>query len=169
MTTRRGQRAGAAALPYAARMDEHPNDPGLKHQAQLRTFFRIAGPVVAVVGGLASAYGFISFLGFGDSDPFASDPAASSGLPVGAMVLFMGGFLVLMAGAAMSRAGYASVAARYASGELSPVLRDTLQHTGLTPTEGSTGSGSGPYCRECGTRAPEQASKFCASCGTSLT
>lgn len=144
-------------------MDDQYPGPGLPQQAQLRTFFRLAGPVIAVVGGLTSAYGFISFLTFGADADFDA-------MPVTEMALFMGGFIVFAIGMAMCRAGYGAIAARYASGELSPVLRDSLRHTGLTPSDRQTQAQrtDGPYCRECGTQAPDRSAKFCASCGTGL-
>ena len=143
-------------------MSDHTPGPGLAQQAQLRTFFRIVGPILAVVGAVISIYGFYSFMTFGDDLDF-------EGVPAKEMALFMGGFIVFAIGMGMTRAGYGSIAARYASGELSPVLKDSLQHVGLTRPESPEQSGAtGPYCRQCGVRALTADSRFCSGCGAEL-
>lgn len=143
-------------------MSDNTRGPGLAKQDQLRTFFRIVGPILAAVGAATSAYGFYSFMTFGNELDF-------EGLPVTEMALFMGGFIVFAIGMGMTRAGYGAIAARYASGELSPVLKDSLQHVGLTrPDPAEPAAGTGPFCRQCGARAPDADAKFCSGCGTGL-
>ena len=108
-------------------MTEVPS-PGLANQAGLRTFFRIAGPLVLVVALGFMALGLVDF--FGSMSSFEG-PDRFWMLFVGIPLLAVGGWL--------SQAGYAGVAARYAAGELSAVVKDSASY--LTDGEGLLGVG----------------------------
>ncbi|GAA1478091.1 hypothetical protein GCM10009623_25370 [Nocardioides aestuarii] len=143
-------------------MNTVPN-PGLRHQAGLRTFFRVAGPLVLVVavGFMATALvDFFTLEGFEEPTKFW---------------MFFVGIPLLAVGAWLCQAGYAGAAARYTSGELSPVVKDSAAY--LTDGEGLLGVGrtvddgprvaGGPFCRPCGVRNDGDA-RYCDGCGQSL-
>jgi hypothetical protein len=136
-------------------MNTVPN-PGLANQAGLRTFFRVAGPLVLLVAIGFMVVGLVDF--FGSMDSFEG-PTRFWMLFVGIPLLAVGGWLC--------QAGYAGAAARYASGELSPVVKDSATY--LSDGEGVLGVGrsSGPFCRGCGVRNDGDA-RYCDGCGRSL-
>jgi len=145
---------------------KHVPDPGLANQSGLRTFFRIAGPLVLLVALGFMTLGLIDF--FGSMNSFDS-PDRFWMLFVGIPLLAVGGWLC--------QAGYAGAAARYASGEFSPVVKDSATY--LTDGEGLLGvgrtvddpdrtgastAGNGPFCRSCGVRNDGDA-RYCDGCG----
>jgi hypothetical protein len=134
----------------------HVENPGLAQQAGIRTFFRVAGPLVLLVALGFMAVGLADF--FGTMNSF-EPPTRFWMLFVGIPLLAVGGWL--------TQAGYAGAAARYASGELSPVVKDSATY--LTDGEGLLGVGrtTGPFCRACGVRNDVEA-RFCDGCGQSL-
>lgn len=142
--------------------------PGLRNQAGARTFFRVAGAVLAPVGIATCIYGFVSFVRYdGDGDPLPQ------------MGLFLGGFLVFAIGGMFLNLGFAGVAARYGAGETMPVAKDAASYlsdgrgimgAGRTVDDGSharEATAAGPYCRSCGVRNDAEA-RFCDNCGGSL-
>lgn len=134
----------------------HVPNPGLAHQSGLRTFFRIAGPLVVAAALVLMALGLIDF--FATMDSFE--------MPTRFWMFFVG-IPLLAVGGWLCQAGYGGAAARYASGELSPVAKDTAAY--LTDGEGVLGVGrtAGPYCRSCGARNDGDA-RYCDGCGQSL-
>jgi hypothetical protein len=147
-------------------MNTVPN-PGLRHQAGLRTFFRIAGPLVLAVALVLIGTGMADF--FGTMDSYE--------MPTKFWMVFAG-IPLLAVGGWLCQAGYGGVAARYASGELSPVAKDGAAY--LTDGEGLLGVGrtvddapaaasatTGPFCRSCGVRNDGDA-RYCDGCGRSL-
>ena len=143
-------------------------DPGLRNQAGARTFFRVAGCILAPVGIAVCGYGFISFVQYDGWDA-----------PVRQIACFLGGFLVFAIGGMFLNLGFAGVAARYGAGETMPVVRDSASYlsdgrgimgVGRTVDDGSharEAHAAGPYCRSCGVRNDAEA-RFCDSCGSSL-
>jgi hypothetical protein len=136
-------------------MNTVPN-PGLRHQAGLRTVFRVAGPRVLAVALVLIGTGLVDF--FATMDSYAM-PTRFWMVLAGIPLLAVGGWLC--------QAGYGGAAARYASGELSPVVKDSATY--LSDGEGVLGVGrtSGPFCRGCGVRNDGDA-RFCDGCGRSL-
>ena len=140
----------------------HVPSPGLANQTGIRTFFRIAGPLVLLVALGLMVVGGIDF--FGSMDSF-EEPDRFWMFFVGIPLLAVGGWLC--------QAGYAGAAARYASGELSPVAKDSAAY--LTDGEGLLGVGrtvdqgaaGGPFCRSCGVRNDGDA-RYCDGCGQSI-
>jgi hypothetical protein len=142
----------------------HVPSPGLQNQAGLRTFFRIAGPLVLLVALGLMAIALVEFFtleGFEEPTRFW---------------MFFVGIPLLAVGGWLCQAGYAGVAARYASGELSPVAKDSAAYltdgqgllgVGRTVDDGSSSTVAGPYCRACGARNDADA-RFCDGCGQSL-
>jgi hypothetical protein len=133
----------------------HVTNPGLRNQAGLRTFFRVAGPLVlavAVVLMVVAGMEFFTLEGFEEPTRFW---------------MFFVGIPLLAVGGWLCQAGYAGAAARYTSGELSPVAKDTAAY--LTDGEGLLGVGRtvGPFCRTCGVRNDGDA-RYCDGCGQSL-
>lgn len=135
--------------------------PGLRNQAGARTFFRVAGCLLAPLGAIACVYGFVSFA---QSDDMGS--------PLREVGFFLGGFLVFAIGMMFVHAGFAGVAVRYGAGETMPVVKDSasylsdgkgIMNVGRTAPAAATG----PYCRTCGARNDDDA-RFCDGCGGSL-
>lgn len=143
-------------------------NPGLRNQAGARTFFRVAGCILAPVGIAVCAYGFLSFIQYDGWDT-----------PVRQIVCFIGGFLVFAVGGMFLNLGFAGAAARYGAGETMPVVKDSASYlsdgrgimgVGRTVDDGSharEAHAAGPYCRSCGVRNDAEA-RFCDSCGGSL-
>jgi hypothetical protein len=137
----------------------HVPHPGLRNQAGLRTFFRIAGPLVLAASFVLAAIALVDFF-------------TATFMPTKFWMFFLAVPLFGLGGW-LTQAGYAGVAARYASGELAPVAKDSAAY--LTDGEGLLGIGrtvddlpvTGPFCRSCGTRNDGDA-RFCDGCGTSL-
>lgn len=140
-------------------------NPGLRNQAGARTFFRVAGCLLAPLGLAVCAYGFISFVQYDGWEP-----------PVRSILCFVGGFLGFMVGSVFLNAGFAGVAARYGAGETMPVVKDSASYlsdgrgimgAGRTVDDEAEGRAPGSYCRSCGVRNDEDA-RFCDGCGGSL-
>lgn len=147
-------------------------DPGLAGQGGLRTFLRIAGPLLLVVG--------LVLCGIAGADFFRAFGASEIGAPPTRFWMFFVAFPFLAAGTWLTQAGYLGLAARYAAGETMPVVRDSAAY--LTDGEGVLGIGravddpqpaaatsvaGGPYCRSCGVRNDADA-RYCDGCGQSL-
>ncbi len=124
-------------------------DPSLKQQSGVRTFLRVGGPILLVIGGLMTIAALASFFGsFG----------SLSGPPSNFWMGFVGLPLIGI-GWAMTQAGYLGPASRYISGEVTPTLRDTLGALGI--------GGERRTCASCGAQSDPD-SRFCDSCGKPL-
>jgi hypothetical protein len=125
-------------------------DPSLDQQANVRSFLRIGGPILLVIGLLLTLAGMASF--FSAFGTFGAMPTnfwmAFIGLPLTAI------------GAAMTKAGYLGPATRYVAGEVTPTIRDTLGSLGI--------GGSVQACASCGAENDAD-SRFCDSCGKPLS
>lgn len=145
--------------------------PGLRQQAGVRTFFRVAGCVLLPVSLGVFVWGVVNV--FGDSSW-----AGPEGIH---MAAFIGGLPLIGVSLMLLQAGFVGAAARYGAGETMPVLKDSAAY--LSDGEGVLGVGrtpddragenpgaavtAGPYCRSCGVRNDQEA-RFCDGCGSSL-
>ncbi len=136
--------------------------PGLARQSGVRTLFRVAGPVLLVVGLGFVVTALVDF--FASMDSFEGPDR---------FWMFFVGLPILFVGGGLTQAGYVGSAARYVAGETMPVVKDSATY--LSDGRGVAGVGrteeaaaaTGPYCRQCGTRN-DDAARFCDSCGQSL-
>jgi ribosomal protein L40E len=132
-------------------------DPSLPQQAGVRSFLRVGGVVLVIVGGLLTLGGLASFF-----SAFGSFGAA----PTNFWMAFIG-LPMLAIGAAMLRAGYLGPASRYVAGEVTPVLRDSLGALGAGPERrlcaacGAENDADAGFCDRCG----QPLSRRCAACG----
>jgi hypothetical protein len=123
-------------------------DPSLPQQTSVRSFLRIGGAVIAVIGLILTVGGLIDFFSaFGSFEPPRNFWMAFIGLPL------------MMVGGAMLKAGYLGPATRYVAGEVTPVLRDTLGALGIGEQQRA--------CERCGAGNDADAS-FCDACGRAL-
>ncbi len=123
-------------------------DPGLRDQGAMRGLLRVGGPILLGAGLLLTALALIDFF----------NAMSSFGTPRNFWMGFIGLPLIAVGGA-LTKYGYLGPAARYVSGEVTPVLRDTL---------GALGIGSGKtVCTECGGDNAADA-KFCDDCGAPM-
>jgi hypothetical protein len=142
--------------------------PGLRQQAGVRTFFRVAGALLVTLGVVVFLWGLLNVFGDRGFDPPAGVHIAA----------FIGGLPLIGFGLMCLQAGLLGAAARYGAGETMPVVKDSATY--LSDGEGVLGVGrtvddpgagaavTGPYCRSCGRRNDEDA-RFCDGCGTSLS
>jgi hypothetical protein len=138
-------------------------NPGLRDQTALRSFFRVGGALVLLVGLACTVAGMVSF--------FAATSSFEG--PQHFWLCFVG--LPLMAvGGWMLQAGFLGAAARYVAGESAPVVRDTAAYLsrgrgvlGIGRDEQDPATRSGPYCSKCGVRNDADA-RFCDACGNPL-
>ena len=142
--------------------------PGLSQQSGVRTFLRIGGAVIALVGlGLLIA-GMASFFHSFNAEPFSDDSGP------GNFWMVFAGMPLLAVGGWMLQAGFLGAASRFVAGEAAPVLKDTASY--LTDGAGVLGIGkeqagsgaTGPYCSKCGVRN-DAGARFCDSCGSALS
>jgi hypothetical protein len=120
------------------------------HQ-QKQEGLRTLGGVLAVVGGILTAVGMISFFSaFG-----------GHGMPQYFWCAFIG---LPMFGTGMNllRYGYLGTATRYVAGEVAPVVKDTIEYI----TEDAR-KPAGLTCQICGAANPDDA-RYCSSCGGDL-
>ena len=97
-------------------------DPGLRGQRSIRSFLRVGGPVLLVIGLVLTIAGLASFFSaFGSFE----------GMPGNFWMAFVGLPLVAV-GASMTKIGYLGPATRYVAGEVTPTIRDTLGALGVT-------------------------------------
>jgi hypothetical protein len=123
-------------------------DPSLPQQASVRSFLRIGGAVIAVIGLLLTAAALVDFFSsIGSFEPPRNFWMGFLGLPMMAV------------GGAMLKAGYLGPATRYVAGEVTPALRDTLGALGIGQEQ--------RLCGECGAGNDPDAS-FCDACGRAL-
>jgi hypothetical protein len=124
-------------------------DPSLKQQSGVRTFLRVGGPILLVIGGLMTIAAIASFF---------SSFGSFSGPPENFWMGFVGLPLIAIGGA-MTQAGYVGPASRYVSGEVTPTIRDALGALGVgRPTL---------ICAACG-EDNDADSRFCDGCGKPL-
>ncbi|HEX2141652.1 MAG TPA: zinc ribbon domain-containing protein [Candidatus Limnocylindria bacterium] len=124
-------------------------DPSLDQQGSVRSFLRVGGLIALGIGILLTIGGMASFFSaFGTFEQPRSFWMAFIGLPLTAV------------GGAMVRAGFLGPAARYVTGEVTPVLQDTLGALGIRS--------SAQECVSCGARNDAD-SRFCDSCGKPLS
>ena len=89
--------------------------PGLTNQASVRSFLRIAGPIVLIVGLLLTAVAIADFLGsMGSFDRPRNFWMGFVGLPLLALGLWM------------TQVAFLGAASRYVAGEVTPVIRDAI-------------------------------------------
>ena len=121
-----------------------------KHEEKKQKLQSI-GMFLMVAGGLLSAIGFISFFvafsGGGDPTFFW---AAFIGLPMLGLGTKLAGF------------GFLGEISRYTSGEVAPVIKDTINHV-----RQGTSHTAGVRCSSCGAANDENAS-YCDGCGKPL-
>jgi hypothetical protein len=124
-------------------------DPSLRQQSGVRTFLRIGGPILLVIGGLMTIAAFASFFtAFGTGSMPQNFWMGFVGLPL------------LAIGWAMTQAGYLGPASRYVAGEVTDTVVDTLGALGVgRPTV---------ICAVCGEENRED-SRFCDGCGKPLS
>lgn len=96
-----------------------PNPIKSKHHDKARNFFRVAGPVVLVIGGLFMLVGLGSFF---------SAFGSHGGPPKYFWCAFIG-MPLLVVGITLCKLGYAGAALRYLAGESAPVAADTVNYT----------------------------------------
>lgn len=124
-------------------------DPSLHNQTSVRSFLRIGGGAILVIGLLFTIVALVDFFGaFGSFQQPRNFWMAFVGLPLVAI------------GAVMLKAGYLGPAARYVAGEVTPALRDTLGALGI--------GADARVCGSCSARNDADAA-FCDSCGNPLT
>ena len=124
-------------------------DPSLDQQTGVRSFLRIGGGAILVVGLLLTIVAMVDFFSaFGSFEQPRNFWMAFVGLPLMAI------------GGAMLKAGYLGAATRFVAGEVTPALRDTLGALGIGADE--------RVCASCGARNDADAS-FCDACGEPLT
>lgn len=122
---------------------------GPRGQRSGRSFIRVGGPVLIVIGLLLTIAGLASFFGsFGSFD----------GMPNNFWMAFIGLPLIAI-GVAMTSVAYLGAASRYVAGEVTPAIRDTL---------GALGVSNGETCAACGATNDAEA-RFCDSCGKPLS
>lgn len=148
--------------------------PGGENQTAVRSTLRRLGLLLGIAGAL------LVLLGFGT---FAVRMDSFSGPPTWSLLAFGGGGLLAVIGFAMASMGYQGAVARFSAGEQAPVLKDTAHYlsdgqgiagVGRTRSDAIGGetiatgaTGTGPFCRQCGTRNDDTA-RFCDSCGTAM-
>ena len=104
-----------------------------------------------VVGGLLSAVGLISFFSaFGSGEAPSAFWAAFIGFPMFGIGTKLAGF------------GFLGEISRYTSGEVTPVIKDAVEHV-----RGGTSEMVGVRCTECNS-LNDQDAKFCDGCGKAL-
>ena len=143
--------------------------PGLRNQSGLRTFFRIAGPLLMAVA--------LVLIGLALADFFAAFDDPSLDAQPTRFWMFFAALPFFLVGGGMIQAGYLGVAARYAAGETMPVVRDSAAYltdgvgllgVGRTVDDAQSAAGAaavtGPCCRSCGVRNDADA-RFCDGCG----
>lgn len=149
----------------AARPPINPN------HAALQGFFRMAGPLLLIAGGLFMIVGVVDFFSsFGGMHPPQLFWCCFVGMPL------------LAGGIFLTKLGYLGKMARYLSQEVTPVATDTFNYAAGETREGvrqiataiSEGlSGRAPAtaeavtCPEC-TAANDADARFCSQCGTAL-
>jgi hypothetical protein len=118
-------------------------DPGHANQAGLRTTFRIAGPIVFVLGFLLTISAMVDFFGaMGSFSPPRNFWMAFVGLPL------------IAVGAWLTQAGFVGAATRYVAGEVTPVLRDAIGAGRACPACGGGNAADATFCDDCGERLP---------------
>lgn len=139
------------------------------HHRVQRTGLRLIGWVLAVVGGLFTAVGLISF--------FAA--FGGGGMPQYFWCAFVG-MPLLGVGAMLLKMGYMGAIARYVAGEATPVATDAVNFVADETTasvrrvagaiaDGLRGASADPGvpCRSCG-HANDADARFCDQCGSAL-
>ncbi len=152
-------------------------DPG---HAGPRNFFRVVGPLAAVIGLILIVVGIGSF--FAKASRFG-DPSDEFGPPKHFWCIFVG-MPVLVVGLVLSKFGYMGKVARYVAQEIAPVGKDTFNYMaegtqdgvrtvagaiGEGLREGMAGESGAPLvrCYKCNHVVAGDA-KFCSDCGASL-
>jgi hypothetical protein len=149
-------------------------DPSMDQQASIRSFLRVGGPVLLVIGLLLTLAGMASFFSaFGSFETPDNFWMAFIGLPL------------IGIGGAMTKVGYLGPATRYVAGEVTPALRDTLGVLGLRAGTrecvscGAQNDADSRFCDACGKPLKQPCpscgaendadARFCDACGKSLT
>lgn len=132
----------------------------------VRTFCRVAGPILALLGFGLFAAGIISFTrGFGDFEGgFGDFWMCFVGAPIGAAGIFL------------IKVGYLGAASRYVAGETAPVARDTIDYLARGTkdavrevADAIRGEGDEQIgCPECGEDNDADA-RFCKACGSEIS
>jgi len=147
-------------------MTEEKIDPG--HQS-IRSFLRVLGPVVVLVGLVLIAIGLVSFFSaFGTMQPPRYFWCAFIGMPL------------LGVGIILCKFGYMGKVARYVAGEIAPVGKDTINYMADGTKDSiktiATAIGEGlrggqdagqqtmVRCYKCNALV-DAAAKFCSQCG----
>jgi hypothetical protein len=129
-----------------------------------RTFLRIIGPLVLIVGLIFVVVGTANFfMAFGGSGPPRLFWCNFVGIPL------------IFVGAVMSSYGFMGAVLRYQAAEAAPVGRDTINYvaSGVKPAikdvtqavvEGIGSAKMGQFCTQCGC-ANDLDARFCKACG----
>lgn len=136
-----------------------------EHHKKTRSFFRIVGPLLLVVGAICLIVALMDFFtlqGFEEPKFFW---------------LFFVALPFLFSGFALTGLGYGGTIARYESREYAPVVKDTLNYLATETTPGvkeitkaiqeGTNSTHSRMCYKCNENNPIHA-KFCSHCGEKL-
>lgn len=146
----------------------------LRHSSHegARTFFRLAGPALIIVGGFFLLVGVVDFFSVFNR---------GGGMPTKFWMCFVG-MPLLAAGIFLTKIGFMGAAARYVAGEIAPVGKDTINYmargtkeavrdmTGAI-AEGLRGEADASEvrvrCHKCNAENEGDA-RFCDACGTAI-